>query len=114
MIDHVERIKTLIKGELAQSCTKLGIDKSEAGFYLSGFGAIEVVVNQEEQSATPMPVWAVFISLRSLLLGQGPVGGRLQIPGVLPPDEHFRLVVQRLLAEVDKQRMDEFNGRVNQ
>ena len=113
MINHTQHYESVVKDELAKACQANGIDKSEVGFLVGGFGAIEVVFNSDTGEAAPMPVWAVTVSLRHLLLGQPPKGGRLQVPGILPTDNDFRVVTSRLVMEVDKIRRDEFNGKMN-
>lgn len=113
MIDHVQRYENVVKDELAKACQANGISKDEAGYVVSGFGAVELVINEQTGTAVPMPVWAVTVSLRSLLLGKAPVGGRLQIPGVLPPESEFRVAAKRMVSAVDQARQAEFRGEVN-
>lgn len=117
MIDHTAYYENIVKGEIAVTCQKLGLDKNDVGWAIGGHGAIGVLISPNPAGGpnqiTFGPVWSITVSFRHLLLGQPRVGGSLPVPGVLPPDEHFRMVAQRLVTEVNAQREREFRGEMN-
>jgi hypothetical protein len=108
MIDHAKHIESVVKDELAKACAKLGIDKSEVGYAIGGFGGLMPVMSDGGPSIEA--AWTLLLSLKnSRLLGQGPEGASVPIPGVLPPDDGFRVVVNLLLKNIDERRTEAFN-----
>lgn len=117
MIYHANHIESVVRDELIKACAANGISKDEAGFAIGGFGALMPVVMNGATGIAP--AWSLLISLRHRLLGHGPVGASVPVPGVLPPDEVFRKTVKELLPKVIEQRELEFrdggpgNGQAN-
>src|ERR1700747_1554693 len=101
MINHATRIENLVKDEIAKLCAANGIDKNEVGYAIGGFGDMGIMMTREGPQMAAH--WSVMISLRNLLMGQGPVGASVPVPGVLPDDRMFRAIVNELLPQVAAQ-----------
>lgn len=112
MIDHASHIESVVKDELAKACAKLGIDKSEVGYAVSNGGGMGLMPVGPGQVA-PSPLWSVMLSLRSKLLGQQRVADSVGVPGILPPDEMFRGIVNELLGRLSDIREKQFKGELN-
>ena len=104
-----QHVESVVKDQLAKACSLLGIDKSEVGYTVGGDGGLAVIVTAQGQDLGP--AWQVTLTLRHKLLGREPLAGGLPVPGVMPSDDMFRFTTDRIMAELNGVREDEFNGR---
>lgn len=102
-------IETVVRDELAAKARALGIPKEDVGFALGGYGSVGVLVTKNGQAGFG-PTWSLLVTLRSKLIGYGPVGIAQPVSGVLPGDDDFRLVASALLESVNADREAQFNG----
>jgi len=105
------RIENTFKDAVATACIAQGIDhKTEAGWAVGGGGNVGPVIEQGKGIMAFAPTWTFTLELRSLLLGQTPVGGSLPIHDVVPGDDDIRKIATRLVADVDAARKAQFKG----
>jgi hypothetical protein len=100
MIDQIARITGIVKGEVKKRALNL-----PAGYFVGpAFGPVPVQGQAGQMQLGP--VWVVTVTMANPLLGQTDIAQSVPIPGVLPPDEAFRVITGKLfescLAEYDK------------
>lgn len=105
MIDHAAHINGLVRVQLKTvSLGSLGV-----GFVVShGYAPVPVPGNPDQK--TLGPAWIITITAKSALIGYPDIVLEAVLPGILPPDEHFRAVVDRIYEasqkEQEKQRQE--------
>ena len=109
MIDIHAHVEGLVRDQLTKACRATGIDDSVAGYAVGGHGQLMAMANGE--SIGFAAGWLVTVSLRSRLLGQPPVAASVPVPGVMPSDDDFRAVVDKLVEVADQQRRAEVFSR---
>ena len=109
MKDLVKIVENRVKDSIAQTCMKLGIDKSEVYYGIGGFGQVAPLVatdptNGEQAFMGFKPMWNLQLGLRSTLLGQEPIIGGLPIPGIFPSQAELQFVIDMLLEQLQQMR----------
>ena len=101
MIDIHAHVEGVVRDQLTKACRAHGIDDSEAGYAVGGHGQVMAMPTGEGVGFASG--WTVTVSLRSRLLGQPAIGASVPVTGVLPADDEFRAVVDKLIEAADNE-----------
>ena len=105
MIDHAAHINSLIKTQLKTvSLGNLGV-----GFVVShGYAPVPDGHGQQ----TLGPAWIITVTAKSALIGYPDIVLEAVLPGILPPDEHFRVVVDRIYEATQEEQAKQMQETV--
>lgn len=89
MIDHMAHVSGVVRAQLKTvSFGNMGV-----GFVVShGYAPVPDGHGQQ----TLGPAWIITITAKSALIGYPDIVLEAVLPGILPPDEHFRAVVDKI------------------
>jgi hypothetical protein len=107
--NHQARITSIVKEALVTQCAATGTDKTMTGFAVAPCVSPAEIKGQ----AALIPSWLVVLTLRTMLLGQGPVTVPIAVPGPMPPDEAFRGAVKQALEQCITDRDKVMKGDAN-
>jgi hypothetical protein len=106
MIDHAAHISGVVRAQLKTvSFGNMGV-----GFVVS-HGYAPVPTNDPRNPQTLGPAWIITITAKSALIGYPDIVLEAVLPGILPPDEHFRAVVDRIYEASREEQAKQMNNQ---
>jgi hypothetical protein len=91
MIDHAAHVAGVVRAQLKTvSFGNMGVG------YLVSHGYAPIPSPNDPNQKTLGPAWIITITAKSALIGYPDIVLEAVLPGILPPDEHFRAVVDRI------------------
>jgi hypothetical protein len=103
------RIENTFKDAVVKACAANGIDKSEAGYLVGGFGAIGPVMTPNGIGGFA-PAWSFAVELQTLLVGQVNPARLGTLHSVVPADAEIVKLAAQLVAEAVGDRKAQFEG----